>query len=109
MKASRLANLDGLRFFSAMLVVLGHIESFKLYHFNLPSYYYSSFFTNAGPIAVEFFFVLSGFLITYLLMGEKDSAEKLGKNISLYEFYRNRVLRIWPLYYVLILIVFFLL
>lgn len=44
------------------------------------------------------FFVLSGFLITYLLLAEQ---EKFGE-IAISKFYWRRVLRIWPLYFVVV-------
>lgn len=53
-------------------------------------------------LAVDFFFVLSGFLITYLLMIEKERY----KTIAVKQFYVRRILRIWPLYYLLFLIAF---
>src|SRR3954447_279690 len=106
MPITRLHNLDGLRFFSALIVVLGHVESFKSLHFHMPSYYNVSFFLNGGTIAVTFFFALSGFLITYLLITEKNVRQKKGGNISIRQFYKNRILRIWPLYYTVILLVF---
>ena len=48
-------------------------------------------------LSVVFFFVLSGFLITYLLLNEKEKRE-----ISVRAFYIKRVLRIWPLYFLII-------
>jgi peptidoglycan/LPS O-acetylase OafA/YrhL len=48
-----------------------------------------------GEYGVHIFFVISGFLITTLLLREQD---KFGK-ISLRDFYIRRALRIWPLYY----------
>lgn len=56
-------------------------------------------FRNGGH-AVTFFFVLSGFLITYLLLKER---ERMG-TIKVKKFYLKRVLRIWPLYFLLIFI-----
>jgi peptidoglycan/LPS O-acetylase OafA/YrhL len=53
-------------------------------------------FTVYGPYGVNFFFVLSGFLITYLLLKEK---EKTGK-VSIKNFYIKRILRIWPVYFI---------
>ena len=58
----------------------------------------SSFIRSTGEIGVTFFFVLSGFLITYFLLSEKSST----KNISLSNFYTKRVLRILPLYYLIV-------
>lgn len=102
---NRFHNFDGLRFFAAVLVVLGHIEMMKE-KFNLPSFYHNNFFVNAGPLAVTFFFVLSGFLITYLLIIEQQKKGEESKRINLLQFYKNRILRIWPLYYTLILLVY---
>ncbi|WP_046245998.1 acyltransferase family protein [Hymenobacter terrenus] len=50
------------------------------------------------PIGVDFFFLISGFLITYLLLAEKDNTG----SISLRRFYIRRSLRIFPLYYAII-------
>jgi peptidoglycan/LPS O-acetylase OafA/YrhL len=50
-------------------------------------------------VAVTFFFVLSGFLITSLLLEEKA---RLG-TIRLKRFFVNRALRIWPLYYLVLM------
>jgi len=58
---------------------------------------------ETGKIAVICFFVLSGFLITYLLLAE----ERHTGSISTRDFYARRILRIWPLYYVLVLAAFF--
>ena len=53
-----------------------------------------------GFLGVNFFFVLSGFLITYLLIEEK----KLRGKINIPNFWLRRVLRIWPLYFACVLI-----
>lgn len=105
MAPARFHNLDGFRFFAAFFVVIGHTELIKT-RFELPSFGELHFFLQTGPLAVTFFFVLSGFLIAYLLMTEKKDAEKHGFKINLIQFYKNRILRIWPLYYLLVLLVF---
>ncbi|RLA64169.1 MAG: hypothetical protein DRQ78_06280 [Epsilonproteobacteria bacterium] len=61
---------------------------------------------NRAPIliasqAVTMFFTLSGFLITYLLLLEKEKTS----SISVKKFYLRRILRIWPLYYFYIILV----
>jgi peptidoglycan/LPS O-acetylase OafA/YrhL len=48
-----------------------------------------------GSFGVEIFFVISGFLITTLLLRERDRCGE----ISIRDFYIRRALRIWPLYY----------
>lgn len=91
--------LNALRFFAAFLVVLHHGATIRDknelgLHFN-----HLGIFNN-GENAVTFFFVLSGFLITYLLMQERH----ITKNISVKKFYKKRILRIWPLYFLLVII-----
>ncbi len=67
-------NLDGLRFFSFFLVFLYHLPAAKNEAINNDVWY--QFFKNRlfdhGDLGVSFFFVLSGFLITYLLIKEKE-------------------------------------
>lgn len=98
--------LDGLRGIAAIAVVLGHIELVKKY-FNFSNFYDGGgpFFLYLGNLAVTFFFVLSGFLITFLLLKERN----LNGTISIRKFYIRRVLRIWPVYYVLFILGFFVL
>lgn len=107
--------LNGLRFFAAMAVVVTHIELVK--HFmGLPNLWgnhssniltlksaVNTFVFEAGGLGVYFFFVLSGFLITYLLLVEKA---KTG-TIAVKKFYLRRILRIWPLYYLIVILGFF--
>jgi peptidoglycan/LPS O-acetylase OafA/YrhL len=61
------------------------------------------FIKDAGYYGVIFFYVLSGFLITYLLLIEKESTGR----IAVRDFYIRRALRIWPLYYLIVLLSFF--
>jgi len=96
--------LDTLRAIAALVVVIGHVELIKDEN-GTPKLFKDSFLRLAdGHIAVILFFVLSGFLITYLLVKEK---EKTGR-ISLKKFYMRRIFRIWPLYYCVILLSFLL-
>ncbi len=87
---------------AAWVVLVCHLEVFKS-HYGLKTNGWR-FFTNSAQIAVTFFFVLSGFLITYLLLGEKKKNEE--DRIHLWRFYKKRILRIWPLYYLLVLLIF---
>lgn len=92
--------LNGLRFFAAIAVVITHIELIK----------YQSGYSNIwkdnmlvfelGSLGVIFFFVLSGFLITYLLMQEKA----VKQTVAVKKFYIRRILRIWPMYYLVVLL-----
>ena len=88
-------NLDFLRFIACFIVFLGHSAPHDLANL-LPYSAYNKFVhlvTNGG-LAVSFFFVLSGFLITFLLLKEKEKTN----TILVKEFYTRRLLRIWPLY-----------
>lgn len=95
-------NLHGFRFLAAAAVILSHIELFKK-RVSISNLWDTPFFFEAGSAGVDFFFVLSGFLITTLLLKE---IEKIG-TIDVRKFYMRRILRIWPLYYLVILICYF--
>ena len=90
-------NLNGLRFLAVLLVIIDHVEEIRS-HFKLSSYWSVPAVPLLGQLGVDLFFVLSGFLITYLLLAEK---QKLG-TIDFRDFYMRRVLRIWPLYFVVV-------
>lgn len=94
------AGLDILRFFASVAVFIWHLQSefwHKLDHpFTLGG--------KMGNIAVSFFYVLSGFLLSYLLFTEYEAREK----INIKSFFIRRILRIWPLYYFVVIAGFFL-
>jgi peptidoglycan/LPS O-acetylase OafA/YrhL len=94
-----LKNLNALRAIAAFMVVIHHTEQFKT-HFNLPNLWSNSIIRELGGNAVSIFFVLSGFLISYLLLQEK----KKKNTIALKKFYFRRMLRIWPLFFTLLIL-----
>lgn len=96
--------LNGLRFWAAFFVILHHVEQFKLWQ-GLPNLFKTNFFESIGHQGVALFFVLSGFLITYLLLAEYEKTH----HIAVKNFYIRRILRIWPLYYLIMIIGFFVL
>jgi len=98
------SGLNGLRFFAAFAVILTHLELLKEQQY-LKNLWKTPFFFNAGGLGVYFFFVLSGFLITYLLLAEQKATGTVGVK----EFYLRRVFRIWPVYYLLVVVAFFIL
>lgn len=77
---------------------------FVVYHAfffsNNPPQGWASKLSSYGFAGVNLFFVLSGFLITGILLGAK------GKAHYFRNFYAKRALRIWPLYYLLLLLTF---
>ena len=90
---TRLPALDGVRGVAILLVIL-HNQTGRY-----PSLHLQQIFAN-GWMGVDLFFVLSGFLITGILVDSRQS-EDYFKN-----FYARRCLRIWPLYYSLLFFMF---
>ena len=99
--------LDSLRFFAFFLVFWQHIISSKFTVFNendiLGTLIKNSLYT--GGTGVHLFFVISGFLITFLMISE----EKLNGRFNIKYFYIRRILRIWPLYYLILILGIFIL
>jgi peptidoglycan/LPS O-acetylase OafA/YrhL len=93
-----LRGLDGLRFIGSTIILLHHVEGAKGV-FGLPGHKDSFLETGTGQAAMTLFFVLSGFLISFILLREKKSTG----NINLSRFYKKRILRIWPLYYFMVI------
>lgn len=90
-------NLDGLRFFCFLAVFFFHCFNTDLPEIKNNTLFHTvkeSIFGN-GFLGVNFFFVLSGFLITFLLIKEKLAITQ----INIRNFWIRRILRIWPLYY----------
>lgn len=97
--------LDGLRFIAFMMVYL--------FHGGVPQGVASQFIGRAaaaalrenGGYGVQLFFILSGYLIVTLLLRE----EARWGRIALGAFWVRRILRIWPLYYLIVVLGFFVL
>jgi peptidoglycan/LPS O-acetylase OafA/YrhL len=81
----RIPSLDGLRAISIGLVLFGHLCGTLL----------PKRLAVAATFGVTIFFVISGFLITGLLVAEQERSGR----ISLRQFYTRRVLRIFPAFY----------
>lgn len=95
-------SLNGIRIISCYIVVVFHVNQLK------SVFGYEKLDLSAigpGNIHLTMFFVMSGFLITYLLIAEK----RLKNTINLSKFYVRRILRIWPLYFVMLILGFFIL
>jgi peptidoglycan/LPS O-acetylase OafA/YrhL len=90
-----MVQLDALRAIAVALVLIFHFW---------PA---SRAYVLLGPIGVRLFFVLSGFLITGILLKSRElvDAGEQGRRFALGRFYVRRFLRIFPLYYLALLIV----
>jgi len=102
---------DVIRFFAAFMIVIYHSYIAWTGWFNVPGFLstgdYKTFspigqhvdrFLHNLPLGVDIFFFISGYLLTLLLVMEKN---KFGK-VNIPKFYIRRGLRIWPLYFFLI-------
>lgn len=87
----RFPGLDGIRAIAACGVMVSHTLK-ELYRFDGHERHQGLQLASQGVIM---FFTLSGFLITYLLLRERDERGSL----DLGAFYLRRILRIWPLYF----------
>lgn len=91
-------NLNGVRALAALMVVVSHIELHKIIFKvrRIPGVD----LLNFGKAGVTIFFSLSGFLITYLLLEERRNFT----TINFKGFYMRRLLRIWPLYFLVVIV-----
>ncbi|OQP66891.1 hypothetical protein A3860_00540 [Niastella vici] len=83
--------LDGFRFVFIFLVLLEHWLPYGVFKY-----------TKCGTIGVNLFFVLSGFLLGEILLEQK--ATPVAKEIIIKNFFIRRSLRIFPLYFVVIIL-----
>ena len=83
----RMAELDALRGLAAIAIVA--------FHYSYPGPLFQRFFYS-GVISLELFFVLSGFLISSIILAHA------GEPGFLRTFYVRRGLRIWPIYYLMV-------
>ncbi len=99
----KLPSLNGLRALSIILVISDHLYLKGFIHkLKFPFYINDIFFV--GNFGVNIFFIISGFLITSLLIAEEEK----NNSINLKNFYIRRTLRIFPAYYFLLLVYFIL-
>lgn len=84
MSEQRIPSLDGCRAIAILLVLVWHLS------FSKPEFLKVAF--DGGTLGVFIFFVISGFLITTLLLREREKTQ----SISLQGFYTRRFFRIFP-------------
>jgi peptidoglycan/LPS O-acetylase OafA/YrhL len=97
--ALHLPGLNALRFYAALSVVIAHTDhNFGQIRSQSADVWLLNLLAMDAQSAVSLFFVLSGFLITFLLLREGETRGTL----SIGRFYIRRALRIWPLYFLLL-------
>lgn len=99
-KAARVPALDGLRGVAILLVVFAHATQGVMPSYRGLAPWIGSY---GGFVGVQLFFVLSGFLITRILLSER---ERTG-SVDLLAFYRRRIARLYPSLLVVALVVAF--
>ena len=90
---NRIKSLDGIRGIAILMVLLGHSVG------SLPAFIQTSFIYQVisnGHTGVLIFFVISGYLITKLLISERER----NGDISIKNFYLRRFFRIFPILYI---------
>lgn len=97
--------LDSLRAIAVLLVLYAHFFEDMIGPFP-----FGDKVIGVGGYGVDLFFVLSGFLITGILLISKDEIDNGSKTVasSAKTFYIRRILRIFPIYYLILLIAFIL-
>lgn len=90
----RIPSLDGIRCVAVLLVMLTHAAQTR----GFPKWGPLDAIAHHGSVGVEVFFVVSGFLITTLLLRELDRS----RTVDLWQFYVRRSFRILPAYFVLL-------
>jgi peptidoglycan/LPS O-acetylase OafA/YrhL len=89
---NRILALDGVRGLATLMVLVNHFIFARYYR----EYWWYQLI-DFGSLGVDLFFVLSGFLITGILLRTRTRGDYFSR------FYRRRVLRIFPLYYAVLL------
>lgn len=89
--------LDTLRAFAIFFVLLWH--QFPRQNIHTPIGAIEQFLLPTGVFGVNLFFVLSGFLITSILLKAREEAQTFGNVQVLRKFMIRRALRIFPIYY----------
>jgi len=99
---TRITQLDSLRFFA----ILGVLVTHEWYADPLPWIFGN---LDPGHVGVRLFFVLSGFLITGILLRCRRRTEEFGdrRSVLTRRFYARRFLRIYPLYFAVLAVIIF--
>ena len=95
-------SFDAFRFFAFFKVYIFHASAIVIATEGSALQWVKDHIAHGGGIGVSFFFVLSGFLITYILTHDKITHGQ----INLKKFFARRAFRIWPLFYLWVIIAF---
>ena len=90
-RQSRIPSLDGLRGISIWAVIIAHSADHFLFS-RVHSHHIRTVLSNSANLGVTIFFVISGFLITSLLLAERTRTS----HINVKRFYKKRAIRIIP-------------
>ena len=100
-------NINGLRFLGAIGVLLFHCASLPgdIWGDFVDGYWLEKvrFLLSRGHLGIILFFVISGFLITSILLWEYNAIGKIKTG----KFFVRRLLRVWPLYFLILLFGFY--
>ncbi|GAB5416582.1 MAG: hypothetical protein Crog4KO_33800 [Crocinitomicaceae bacterium] len=95
-------NINGLRFLGALGVLFFHCSTLpgKIWGEFSEGYWYEKvyFLLGRGHLGIILFFVISGFLITSILLWEFEAKGKIQTG----KFFLRRLLRVWPLYFLVL-------
>lgn len=94
-------NLDASRFFAFIIVFLAHTfisSSPEIKSSSIFQFVYG--WGKIGMLGLEYFFVLSSFLISWIILEEKEKTN----SFNIKNFLLRRTLRVWPLYFLIVLI-----
>jgi peptidoglycan/LPS O-acetylase OafA/YrhL len=97
-KTRNIPSLDGMRAISILLVIIAHTSRYYSHWISIPFGTYLYF----AHIGVSVFFVISGFLITSLLLKELEATGTIG----IKRFYLRRAFRIFPPFYFYLAVIF---
>ncbi len=87
----RIPSLDGLRGISIWAVIIAHSADHFLFP-SIHSHHVRTVLSNCANLGVTIFFVISGFLITSILLAEQNRTSR----INIRRFYKKRAIRIIP-------------
>jgi peptidoglycan/LPS O-acetylase OafA/YrhL len=93
MQPHYLPNLNALRAVSVIVVIISHASMLQT---EFGGYRYTEWMLIPSKYGVIMFFCLSGILITHLILRDRE--------FGIRQFYWRRVLRIWPLYFLVVIL-----